>query len=163
MLKVKDKESKIMLYAFCLVENSERWFGGKNAVTSEYKHYISKINLDGDRVNSFACTKYASFFLMGGKKTETSMDPEKPEATGLTHFYCEEHPDKIVEGKKAKVWKFISEQEYEERKDSLPDLCFATRHLIKGLADKVKKIHDDAAEDSDWLYEDLPDLEALKD
>ena len=89
------------------------------------------------------------------------MNPEKPYAVGLTHFYSEEHPEKVIDGKKARVWKFISAEEYEERKDSLPEICFATRHPIQELADKAKKIHEDSAEDSDWIYEKLPDLQAL--
>ena len=86
------------------------------------------------------------------------MDPENPSATGLMHFYQEDHPEKVIDGKKAKVWKFLSQDQYEAQKDSLPDLCFATRHKIKGLSEVVQKIKEGTASDSDWQYNGLPDL-----
>lgn len=89
------------------------------------------------------------------------MDPENPSATGLMHFYQEEHPEKVIDGKKAKIWKFLSQNQYEEQKDSLPDLCFATRHKIKGLSEAVQKIKEGTASDSDWQYDGLPDLSSF--
>ena len=94
---------------------------------------------------------------MGSKKLATSMDPEKPEATGLTHFYQEEDPDS-----KVKKWKFITSEMYEQSKDSLPFICFATRHPIKELTERAKRIYEGIAEDKDYIYEDLPDLDSLK-
>ena len=75
------------------------------------------------------------------------MDPENPDATGLLHFYQEEHPEKEINGQKVKQWKFLTAEEYEERKGSLPDLCFATRHCIKGLAERMYKMKDGTASD----------------
>ena len=89
------------------------------------------------------------------------MDPENPEATGLMHFYRVDHPTKILDGKKAKMWKFVTAEQYEERKDELPDLCFATRHPIKALAQCAKNIADNTASYLEWTYNDLPDLDAL--
>ena len=89
-------------------EQLEKALGGAAALEQEHKHYIQRVKVQGDRVKSFACSKHASFMLMKGKDVITSMDPEKYCDTGLTHFYSEEHPDKVIDGKKARVWKFIS-------------------------------------------------------
>ena len=86
------------------------------------------------------------------------MDPQNSNAAGLLHFYQEEHPERMIDGKKAKVWKFLTEEQYEEKKDELPDVCFATHHYIKGLADSVQKVHEGTASDSEWVYKGLPDL-----
>ncbi len=90
------------------------------------------------------------------------MDPENPESKGLLHFYQEEHPEKVIDGKKAKSWKFLTQDKYEEQKDSLPNLCFATRHNIKGLAEIVEKMHQNTASDAEWQYSGLPDLSTVQ-
>jgi len=54
-----------------------------------------------------------------------SIVPDKPDATGLTHFF-----------KKDGNWAFVTDDEYDEKKVDLPDLCFATRHPISNLSDK---------------------------
>ena len=66
------------------------------------------------------------FVLQGGKKKPASFVPEKPEASGLIHFY-----------KKENEWKFVTEDEYEAKKDELPAICFATRHAIANFSDKT--------------------------
>ena len=55
-----------------------------------------------------------------------SINPNKPEATGLIHFYQSE------DGK----WNFVSEEDYQSQKSQLPDICFATRHPIKNFETK---------------------------
>ena len=37
-----------------------------------------------------------------------------------------------------KQWKFITAEEYKSNKDSLPSVCFATRHTIDELADRLR-------------------------
>ena len=98
---------------------------------------------------------------MAKKDQSASMDPENPTTEGILHFYQEEHPEKEIDGKKVKLWKFVTAENYEEHKSSLPDLCFASRHPIKELAESLKKIHNSTASNSDWLYSGLPDLQAL--
>ena len=56
-----------------------------------------------------------------------SIIPDKPEATGLIHFY-----------ENGGVWKFLSEEEYEAKKGELPALSFASRHPIEDFSGKSK-------------------------
>lgn len=58
-------------------------------------------------------------------KKPVSIIPEKPEAQGLIHFY-----------KKDDAWHFVAEDEYEAKKDSLPQVCFATRSPIDNFSGK---------------------------
>ena len=44
----------------------------------------------------------------------------------MIHFYKERDGE----------WKFMRHEDYESQKDSLPDLCFATRHHIADLHSK---------------------------
>lgn len=91
--------------------------------------------------------------------TFSSEHSDSPESTDIVHFYQEEHPEKMIGGKKAKVWKFLSLEQYEEQRDSLPDVCFAARHvLIKDILDRVNK---NSGSDGDWSFDGLPDLDAL--
>ena len=137
--------------------NEQKKYAGGD-VTSVFHNTIGKVEVDASSISSFACTFNATLFLYAKKPDPQSMIPDNAEATGLFHFYQEDHPEKMIEGKKAKVWKFITEAEYEERKDSLPDVCFATRHYIEGLAKVAKQVHENSATDSDWVYNGLPDL-----
>ena len=52
----------------------------------------------------------------------TSFVPDQRDMTGLTHLYRENG-----------AWKFITEDEYESRKDELPDLCFAIRYPFENF------------------------------
>ena len=82
----------------------------------------------------FACSRSATCVIMQGEKPpQGSIIPDKPEATGLIHFY-----------KSGDEWKFITEDEYEEKKGELPALSFACRHSIEDFKEKT-----------------LPDLTAL--
>ena len=143
---------------FCSDKTSR--FGGSSQVEPVFNQLVYKINVDATRIISFACTLDATFLLLTGKKEIVSNDPENQNAVGLTHFYQEDNPDKVMDkkGTKAKVWKFLTEEQYEERKDSIPGLCFATRHRIQGLAEALSRIHDETATDEDWRYSGLPDL-----
>ena len=89
-----------------------RYAGG--SVTKVYENYIGRIDVDASQISSFACTFNATLFLYAKKPDVQSMVPEKAEATGLCHFYQEDHPEKMIDGKNAKVWKFMTEEEYKE-------------------------------------------------
>lgn len=74
----------------------------------------------------FACSDYSvAFVLKGGAKRPESFVPEKPDTVGLVHFY-----------RKDKAWSFVTADEYEAKKDELPDVCFATHHPIKDFNSK---------------------------
>lgn len=101
------------MYAFSYSNSIKNKFGGDNFVTAQYKHFIYKINIEGDLVSSFACTRSATFLLKTAKSVSTSMHPEHPDSKDLIHFYQVEHPEKLIDGKKAKVWKFLTPEQYE--------------------------------------------------
>lgn len=72
----------------------------------------------------------SAWFLKAPKKEEIkSIDPENPDAQGLIHFY-QNHQNK---------WKFLTADQYEAQKESLPDICFATRHPIKSFLERVQR------------------------
>lgn len=48
-----------------------------------------------------------------------------PESTGMMHFY-----------KKDGKWVYVTAEEYASKKQSLPDICFATKHRIADLNSK---------------------------
>ena len=160
--KAQGRDRRLAFYVLAFNADNKRWYGGDAALTEAYKSYIFKMKVTADSVASFACSRYGTYFLMSNKQDNKSMDPDNMRATGMLHFYQEEHPEKEIDGKKVKQWKFLTEQQYEERKATLPDICFATRHKIKGLAERLIKIKAGTASDEDWLHDsDLPDLQAL--
>mmetsp|Transcript_37855 Transcript_37855/g.49741 ORF Transcript_37855/g.49741 Transcript_37855/m.49741 type:complete len:82 (-) Transcript_37855:2200-2445(-) len=66
----------------------DRFGPGAKAVYKECVFLITDV--DADSVASFACTYDAAFYLMADKtKKPVSIIPDKPEATGLIHFYKE--------------------------------------------------------------------------
>lgn len=102
--------------------------GSLSGVTSCFKHYISRLEVDGSRVKDFAMGRSAVYLLMGSNdEQQKSIDPDNPEAKGLIHFYQEKDDAGVKE------WKFVTQEQYEDKKESLPDVCFATRHSIKKL------------------------------
>ena len=85
------------------------------------------VDIDADKVVDFACTYSAVAYLIGGdNKSPASFVPNKPNATGLIHFYKQEGS-----------WKYVTEDEFEAKKAELPKLTYATRHSIQGFNDKV--------------------------
>lgn len=83
-------------------------------------------DIDADAVASFACTEDAvCYVLKDSSKKPVSIIPEKPDASGLIHFYRE-----------GDQWVFLDPEEYEAKKDSLPKVCFATRHPIADFSAK---------------------------
>ena len=84
------------------------------------------VDVDAEQVAAYAVTKNSvAYVLKGDKKQPPSIVPSKPEATGLIHFF-----------KKDEVWNFVTAEEYEQNKDTLPRLSFATRHPIKDFNSK---------------------------
>lgn len=83
------------------------------------------------------------------------MDPEHPEAKGLIHFY-----QKInVAGEKE--WKFLTQEQYEEQKDSLPDVCFATRHTDKEFVARLARQKAGEATEEDKNNTSFADLNSI--
>ena len=59
------------------------------------------IDVDAEKVVDFACSYSAVAYLIGGdNKKPASFIPDKPDATGLIHFY-----------KKEGSWNFVTEEE----------------------------------------------------
>lgn len=81
---------------------------------------------------------------MAKKDEAKCMDPENPDASGLLHFYLDQEENylKLINGEPTRKWNFLTEAQYQERKNELPDLCFASRHPIKALQESLKRIHD---------------------
>ena len=103
VLKVKDKDNKLFFYTFVTDVVDKTYYGGSESLISEYKDFISRLDIVAENVASFACTLYATFLLMSGEKDkEPSIDPENPDASGLIHFYQIDHPEKEIDGKKVK-------------------------------------------------------------
>ena len=131
--------------------------GGAARLKEEYKHYIHKLEVAGDRVQDFAMGKEAAYLLMAAENQEIkSIDPDHPENKGLIHFY--QTPEDSPDGKK---WKFLTAEEYEAQKDSLPDVCFATRHPIESLLARVKRERANNATEEDRNDTSFPDLNAI--
>lgn len=83
-------------------------------------------DVDADRVADYAVTYSAVAYLLKGEdKKQASIVPDKPDATGLIHFY-----------KKDGNWAFVTHDEFDEKKGELPDVCFATRHPIAQFSEK---------------------------
>ena len=132
---------------------NEKYVGGTNKLKSEFKDYIKRIEVDGSRVADFAMSLNAAFMIMKplDDDKDVSIDPDNPKAKGLIHFYQNE----------AKEWKFVTQEQYEAQKDSLPNVCFATRHPMKSFLERVKRMRANEAIDGDLNDKSLPDLNQL--
>jgi len=88
LVKTEDKDGKIVFFGLSHEEEHLKRIGGAANITSEYKHFISRLTVDGSKVEDFAMGKEASYILMAADNTvPKSIDPENPEAKGLMHFY----------------------------------------------------------------------------
>ena len=151
IVKVSDKEGKIAFYGLSRSEEKLRTIGGAASVKSEYKYYINRLEVNADRVEDFAMGKSAAYILMAADKQETkSIDPDHPEEKGLIHFY--QQPG-------SNDWKFVTADQYEQQKDSLPDVCFATKQPIKAFLERVKRIRANQPTPEDLADDSLPKLE----
>lgn len=86
--------------------------------------------------NFFAGSQYSVVLLEGESKPAEGVSEHKIDGKiekGFLHFY-----------KKDGKWNYVTESEFEQKKDSLPDLCFACKYPITDLENKP-----------------FPDLEAL--
>lgn len=93
---------------------------------------------------------------MGGEKEEKlSMDPDHPEEEGLIHFY------QATNEAGEKQWKFLTPDQYEDQKDSLPDVCFAARHPDKEFVARVARERQGTATEEDRNNTSFPDLNAI--
>jgi hypothetical protein len=133
--KVQQQDGEIAFYAVADGINKASFSG--DTITPVKGNYIGKFEgFKANKVVDFAVGKDSAFFIIGGEKPIVqSIIPEKPEATGLIHFYKKQGVED---------WSFMTEEEYKTKKDELPPLSFATRHPIADFKDK-----------------DFPDLEAL--
>ena len=119
LVKVEDRDGKIVFFGLSTSEENLLFMGGAASLKREYKHFISRLEVDGSRVEDFAMGRKSAYILMAAdKQVIKSIDPDHPDAKGLIHFY--QQPESIG-------WQFVTAEQYEEQKDSLPDVCFATR------------------------------------
>lgn len=126
IVKCEDKDGKVIFYGLTHDADYHKSIGGSTGMELLFKQIISKLEVDGSRVEDFAMGKSACYFLMAADNQETpSIDPERPAAKGLIHFY--QTPAADVRGKQ---WHFVTAEEYEAKKNTLPDICFATRHSM---------------------------------
>jgi len=72
-------------------------------------------------------TKASVAYILKAKETtkQKSIVPNNPDATGLIHFF-----------KKDGNWEFVTQEEYETKKEQLPKLCFATRYPISDFSER---------------------------
>ena len=70
-------------------ESDLEFIGGATVgLTSCYKHLISRLEVDGSRVEDFAIGRESVYLLMAADKQEQkSIDPENPQTKELIHFY----------------------------------------------------------------------------
>ena len=76
-----------------------------------------------EHIVSFACTRNSTIIVMQKNKYQLpSIDPAQSENRDLIHFY-----------KTGNDWKFVTQSEYAMKKNTIPEICFATRHPIKNF------------------------------
>lgn len=140
----------------CYEESHKKHVGGTSTLTEAYKHYISRMEIDGDRVEDFAVGRSCVYLLMAADKQENaSIDPDHPEEKDLIHFY-----QKTTESGD-KIWKFMTKADYEQQKNDLPDVCFATRHPIKQLLERVQRERLGTATEEDKNNTSFADLSTI--
>ena len=68
IVKVEDKEGKIVFFGLSRDEEHLKVIGGAASIKSEYKHFINRLEIDGDRVEDFAMGKACAYILMAADK-----------------------------------------------------------------------------------------------
>jgi hypothetical protein len=101
--------------------------GETNDTTKPFREIVS---YKGREIVDFIAHKYSTLLILGGaKKFDINRSvhhlPGDKSATGLIHFY-----------KKGDEWVFLSEDEYKEKKNEIPDICFATKYPIDDIPSK---------------------------
>ena len=92
-----------------------------------YGESICKLSndfFDLGNVQHFSCGRTTISFIKGKpeEKQKPSIIPGKPNERGLIHFYKQDNK-----------WNFLTQDEYEKKKATLPLLSFACRHPIVGF------------------------------
>ena len=128
VVQTKDKDGKKAMYGMWLgdqdtkTENYTKVFGAAPKTT---EMDMLELNVENDRVEDFACLKAGTVYIyLTPAKAKESIIPDKPAATGMIYFY-----------KAGGSWKFVTEDEYEAKKASLPDVCFATDQFINKFSE----------------------------
>lgn len=102
-----------------------RFNQGTKALYGTCIHVYTEIT--PEKVADYALTKNVIAFIMKGEtKKPVSIVPSKPDATGLIHFF-----------KQGEKWEFVTEDEYEAKKNEIPQLSFASRHPIADFSQKT--------------------------
>ena len=157
IVKCEDKDGKVIFYGLTHDADYHKSIGGSTGMELLFKQIISKLEVDGSRVEDFAMGKSACYFLMAADNQETpSIDPERPAAKGLIHFY--QTPAADVRGKQ---WHFVTAEEYEAKKNTLPDICFATRHSMQSFLERVKRSRAGNATEADLNDTSLPNFASM--
>lgn len=75
----------------------------------------------------FAATNHASLVLLEEDPLPNHhLLPDGSKSEGLLHFY-----------NKNNAWHFVTQEEYLNKKNELPDICFATKHPIDSIETKT--------------------------
>lgn len=100
---------------------------GENA-KSICPHIYQIVDIDANKIADYAVTyNSVAYLVRGDNKKPISIVPENPDATGIIHFYKK---------KEDASWVFVTEDDYEAKKEELPKLCFATRANISEFSEK---------------------------
>ena len=126
MILAKDnKTQKLELYG--IHDSPESCFGkGFERVYGDANFFKIGPQISHEKVISFSCTIEATFILTldEQKIKKPSVDPDHPDDRELIHFY-----------KTGNDWKFFHQEDYNDivKKNTIPEICFATRHPVKNL------------------------------
>jgi len=140
LILFEDKQGKELLYSVGIKFGSEyAHLGVEEDMAEDQEQPFREVKTFSDRnIVDFMAHDKASLVIIGGGATDADdlyahKLPDGKKAKGLLHLY-----------KQNGVWKFVTEEDYEQRKAELPDLCFAIKCPIENLTSL------------DW-----PDLEAI--
>jgi len=73
IVKTQDKDGKLEFYAIAKSDSQNHIGGGQGY--EKLCDYVYKLSVQADSISSFACTRYATFFLFAKKAENASMDP----------------------------------------------------------------------------------------
>ena len=133
LLKAVDRQGSMAFYGFMHPDyhyEASRTFG------TGYKVIIKKTlyrldHISAQNVLSFDCGKYMMNFVNKPMEKAISIIPGRETSSGLTHAF-----------KDGQKWKFIAEDEYEERKGELPGLSFAIQYPFTNFEQKALSLPD---------------------
>lgn len=134
---------------------------GLESMADCFGNYVKQLSVDSSQVQSFAVGATTAFMIMQQQSKQTvSMVPDQPDAHGLVHFYQVEETKVNEQGESqpVKKWVYVTEEQYEMEKESLPAIVYATRHPIEKLADLSRKIGYGNATEAELNENVLPSL-----